>query len=302
MNNDRIGDLYDGRMGTEALQKSARRRIHWMCSQSAGGRILDLGCSQGVASILLGREGRDVVGVDRETDAVQAARQRLATEPEAVRGRVRFEVAEGGAMPFDSGSFDGVLLGEILEHQVSPRALLEAVDRVLQVGGTAVVTVPYGLFRYHDHKTSIYLGTLLDLLNERWDVGELVLIDRYLGVTLSKPAALTSREAVPWRKALALADHRVAAHDNTVDEQARELKRLRSEVDALRVTSAEQQRLSAEIEAARERAMNTARDLEDISDAERRLRSDLDATRLALARAEAERDEALRAASTAVEL
>jgi 2-polyprenyl-6-hydroxyphenyl methylase/3-demethylubiquinone-9 3-methyltransferase len=302
VNNDSIGDLYDGRIGTEALQRSARRRIHWMCGQARGNPVLDLGCSQGVASILLGREGREVVGVDREAKAVQAARERLALESQAVRGRVRFEIAEGGAMPFEDSTFHSVVLGEVLEHQVSPRALLRAADRVLQAGGTAVITVPYGLFRYHDHKTSIYLGPLIDLVRERWDVVEIVLIDRYLGVSLQKPGEGTPREAaVPWREALALADQRVAAHDTTVDEQARELERLRKEIEALRAEGVEQRNLSAEVEAARERTSTATRDLEELGHIERKLRSELDTMRLALASAEAERDEARRVADAVAE-
>jgi predicted RNase H-like nuclease (RuvC/YqgF family) len=171
------------------------------------------------------------------------------------------------------------------------------------VGGTAVITVPYGLFRYHDHKHSIYLRHLVDLVTEHWELVELVLIDRYLGLSLRKPVEGAAREVeVPWREALALADRRVAAHDKTVDEQMREIERLRTEVEALRAEQAERRNLSAEVEAARERALTTAHDLEELGHVERRRRSELETLRLALASAEAERDEALRTADAVAEL
>ncbi len=55
MNDDRISEVYKGEIWTDALQNRARRRIHWMCSQVVGDSVVDIGCSQGIASILLGR-------------------------------------------------------------------------------------------------------------------------------------------------------------------------------------------------------------------------------------------------------
>lgn len=294
MNNDRIGELVDGVIGTPAGQAAARRRVRWMCAHVHGDPVLDIGCSQGVASIQLGREGRQVVGVDRETGAIDAARERLQAEPEPVRGRVRFELAEASDLPFDAASFEAVLLGEVLEHQVAPHEMIAAADRVLAPGGSAVVTVPYGLFRYHDHKASIYLGPLLELLTERWEVDDLALIDRYIGVSLRKPATGVAAREVPWRAALALADERVADHDLTVDDQGRRLKRLRSETDALLGERGEQLRLRAELEATRERALAAEQRLEALEHSERQLRSELEVAQLANTRAEAERDEAQR--------
>src|SRR4051812_5591109 len=114
MNNDRITEVYDGVAGSPRQQRLARQRIHWMCSQQEGNRILDLGCSQGIASILLGREGHDVVGVDNELSAIRFARERLQKEERATRERVEFLHAEGGDLPLEDKSFDGVLLGEVI--------------------------------------------------------------------------------------------------------------------------------------------------------------------------------------------
>jgi 2-polyprenyl-6-hydroxyphenyl methylase/3-demethylubiquinone-9 3-methyltransferase len=296
VNNDRIGELVDGAVGTRAARLAARQRLRWMCRQAGGDPVLDLGCSQGVATILLAREGRNVVGVDRETGAIESARERLAAEPEPVRARVRFELAEAVDLKFAAGSFETVLLGEVLEHQVSPAELVAAADRVLAPDGTAVVTVPYGLFRYHDHKASIYLGPLLDLLCEVWQPTALTLISRYACVALRKPAPGATSRPIPWREALALADERVAAHDATIDEQGRQLIRLRSEVDALQAERGEQTRLQAELEAQRTRVAALEQELDALRNVERRLRGELEIERLGHVRALAERDEAQRLA------
>ena len=79
MNHDTIFERYESTQSPNT-RRATRRRVHWLCAQAQGTRILDVGCSQGVASILLGAEGRTVVGVDRERPALEEAERRLAQE------------------------------------------------------------------------------------------------------------------------------------------------------------------------------------------------------------------------------
>src|SRR4051812_23073599 len=105
MNNDRITELYNGEIGPSESQNRARTRIHWLCA-AATGDVLDVGCSQGIASLLLAREGHTVTGVDIEAGALDYARRALAQEEPHVAERVTFTFAEGGALPFADASFD----------------------------------------------------------------------------------------------------------------------------------------------------------------------------------------------------
>ena len=293
MNNDKIGELYDRRIGTPSSQQAARRRVHWMAERVRGDRVLDLGCSQGVASLLVARGGRAVVGVDREPGAIEAARERLRAESEAIQARVEFLVAEASDLPFGRRSFDTVLLGEVLEHQVLPDEMLAAADRVLKPGGTLIVTVPYGLFRYHDHKEPIYLGPLVDMLGRRATVVEVELIDRYLAL---RAVAGRSKSVRILRRALEVADGRVRALDADVDALRREAKQLQAQADELQTARRRIAELSSEGQAARARAAAAISEAQSLGYANRKLQSELDMTRLELIRAEAERDEALRVA------
>lgn len=47
------------------------------------------------------------------------------------------------ALPFHEAAFDGVILSEVLEHCVDPRAAVGEVFRVLKPGGLLLVTSPY---------------------------------------------------------------------------------------------------------------------------------------------------------------
>jgi ubiquinone/menaquinone biosynthesis C-methylase UbiE len=51
-------------------------------------------------------------------------------------------VADGNAVPFRSGSFDGLFAGEIIEHVPDPRTTLLEWNRVLKPGGIMVLTTP----------------------------------------------------------------------------------------------------------------------------------------------------------------
>jgi SAM-dependent methyltransferase/spore maturation protein CgeB len=193
-NADRISEVYKGEIWDAALQQRARDRIHWLISH-ARGRVLDIGCSQGIASLLMAREGHDVVGVDVELDRVAYALNDRAQEPPEVAERVHFLGASGAALPFADASFDTVLLGEILEHLDKPEAVLDEVARVLVPGGVVAITVPFGLSPHHDHRETFYAANLLDLVGGHLLPESITIVDRYLRVVATNGVADATRLA-----------------------------------------------------------------------------------------------------------
>ena len=98
-----------------------------------GLRVLDLGCRTGALTQHY-VEGNEVVGVDVDSAALQRTAERLGIET------VWADVEEG--LPFDDGSFDVVVAGELLEHLADPAAAVASVRRVLRPGGRFVGSVP----------------------------------------------------------------------------------------------------------------------------------------------------------------
>jgi len=95
-------------------------------------RILDCGCSGGtVAAALASRHF--VVGLDVLQPLLVEAGQR-GLKP------VHCDVSAG--LPFRDGSFDLVILGDILEHLVDPEKLVRETARVLVPGGRVIASVP----------------------------------------------------------------------------------------------------------------------------------------------------------------
>jgi ubiquinone/menaquinone biosynthesis C-methylase UbiE len=266
IDHDRIAEVYEGTVGSREFQQVSRRRIHWMCAQVGGPEVLDVGCSQGIASILLAREGHRVIGIDREHEAIRAARERLDQEEAQVRERVEFRVGEGRAVGVADGSFDAVLLGEVLEHQLDPGKLLDEARRVLRPGGRIVITTPYGIHPYPDHKEPLYLSALLERLSSKLSIAEIALVDRYAGVVAER-----SKERAPrvWRRALRVAESRLADQDEAVEKLRGLVSELREGARALERSLQEEDLTKRATEIQRDAARQRQADLEQrLADAE----------------------------------
>lgn len=99
-------------------------------SAHAGRRVLDLGCGLGGYTRALADRGFDVRGIDVSPEYVERARSL----------GVPVDLYDGGALPYEDGSFDSVAMLEVLEHLDDPAALLREARRVARRG--VLVSVP----------------------------------------------------------------------------------------------------------------------------------------------------------------
>ena len=97
-----------------------------------GKRVLDLGSRSGALTQHF-LEGNSVVGLDVDAAALEKAAA-LGIEP------VQADVED--PLPFEDGSFDAVVAGELLEHLQFPDALIAEIGRVLRPGGVLAGSVP----------------------------------------------------------------------------------------------------------------------------------------------------------------
>jgi SAM-dependent methyltransferase len=106
-----------------------------------GGKILDAGCGGGGMPLSLAEEAAMVVGID-PAPRFQDAGVRLARE----RGmrNLHFALADGMALPFETGAFDLVLSHAVIEHVADADLYLREMARVLAPGGHLYLsTAPY---------------------------------------------------------------------------------------------------------------------------------------------------------------
>jgi SAM-dependent methyltransferase len=94
--------------------------------------VLDIGCARGS----FGRhkpEGCRVVGIDIEDKALEAAKSYMSA--------CKVDLNDG-SLPFRDGSFDKVLIRNVLEHIESPWIIVNEIARVLRPGGLVISSVP----------------------------------------------------------------------------------------------------------------------------------------------------------------
>lgn len=131
--------------------------------RAKGFRFLDVGIGgSGYTVVEAARLGARAWGVDLSEVGVRAAARAAAeTLPPSALKRCRFEACPAEALPFKSGSFDGVASIAVLEHVAEHERAMAEIARVLKPGGRAYVAVPHAY-----EKTPLLLG-LLNRVNDR---------------------------------------------------------------------------------------------------------------------------------------
>lgn len=125
-----------------------------------GKRVLDVGCSSGYLARPLVARGCTVVGIEQDAAAAEAARE--------VCAEVLVGDAETIEFPFQSGAFDVVLCGDLLEHLRDPERFLVRVRPFLGPDGRLVATTP----------NVANWANRLGLLLGRWRYTERGILDR----------------------------------------------------------------------------------------------------------------------------
>ena len=159
MAQDRINEVYRGELFSDRARMAARARIGWICERVEGNRVLDVGCSQGIISILLARQGKIVTGIDVNKESIDYALNEAVKEDEEIRARLNFIHGDFQDYGFESESFDTVILGQVLEHVSNPTSLLEVTWRLCKPDGRVIVTTPFGFLDHPDHKHTYYLSS-----------------------------------------------------------------------------------------------------------------------------------------------
>ncbi len=128
-----------------------------------GERVLDL-ASPKLLAVHLAREGVDVTSVDAFEEEVGRWRRLTAGEQ-----NIRFEVADGRALPYPDATFDHAYSVSVLEHIPAggDRSALAELARVVKPGGRVVVTVPHAPKAYDEHRDRPLYGSG-DTFFQRW--------------------------------------------------------------------------------------------------------------------------------------
>lgn len=120
----------------------------------AGMRVLDVGCGRGDVTLMLARlvgTSGEAVGMDRDAQAVAAARQRAS---EAGVGNVSFEAGDLSAFAAGSEPFDAIVGRRVLMYLPDAGKALRDLTAALRLGG---------LVMFQEHDATMVPATLTPL-------------------------------------------------------------------------------------------------------------------------------------------
>ena len=127
------------------------------------GRALDVGCAVGRSSFELARTCGEVIGIDfsrrfvetasalksgeisyRRADEGDRSTPLVACVPAGIdRSRASFEVGDAMSLRADLGSFDVVLMANLIDRLNEPQRCLARLPSLVNAGGQLVITSPY---------------------------------------------------------------------------------------------------------------------------------------------------------------
>lgn len=139
-------DRHDERLWWKLMKPLERKRQAGILDYSWRGTVLDLGTRNGIiaAYVALTQAPDVIVGIDPDMAALDDARQIVSTN-QITTSRLEFVAAIGESLPFANGSFDGVIVTQVLEHVEYPERVLQEIVRVLRPNGSVLIGVPgYG--------------------------------------------------------------------------------------------------------------------------------------------------------------
>ncbi|MEO8878849.1 MAG: class I SAM-dependent methyltransferase [Gemmatimonadaceae bacterium] len=121
------------RFRVSVLKQAKWRELSRAAGDTRGKRALDLGTDNGVISWLFRQQGGEWSSADLTEHSATAISRTLGE---------RAIVLSDARLPWPDGSFDLIVVADMLEHVSDDRALLAEIARCLAIGGRAVLNVP----------------------------------------------------------------------------------------------------------------------------------------------------------------
>lgn len=270
---DYVAQAYMGHWGGAATVEKVRSRVHWIAAEARGTRVLDIGTSEGIVPILLGREGFHVVGIDINAEAIDYANQLLEQEPEAVRERISFRPISLFQQE-ETPQFDTVIMGEVIQHVSNVESFVCRALQTLAPGGRLILTTPFGVHPDRDHKHTFFISDMQALFASRGRIESLTVVDGYIRLLFRNEEPAAAQEQLP---ALALPDVLALTEEATFASQSllwRQIDQAGQRIEALQAQMEAAQQQAAQSDAARREQETALQEAgRELADLQERLRS-----------------------------
>lgn len=217
---DKISQVYLGEWGSAVFQKQARDRIDWFMDQITFGKVLDIGCSEGILPILLGRKGINVLGIDINPESIEYAHELLTKELPETAKNVKFLCCNILDDNNVEDSFDFVVLGEVIEHFNDPEIIIQKAIEFLKPEGILLITTPFGVLPDPDHRFTFTLSNFLNFfINKNITPQSLDVVDGYIRFSLYNNPSGKNHLKVFFDQLLEKTEHGLLSEQRRLYEQ-----------------------------------------------------------------------------------
>src|SRR5882672_3865730 len=136
MEQSRIWDYFHNE-GADSFRGARPRLLYLAGLVAPGADVLDIGVGDGTFERIASARGLRIHVIDPDAKAIERARNELGLGDRA-------KIGTGTALPWPDGSFDAVVVSEVLEHldDATLRGTLVEANRVLRPHGRLIGTVP----------------------------------------------------------------------------------------------------------------------------------------------------------------
>lgn len=136
---------WDELRALHSADAEVERRLAEALADAPLGHLLDIGTGTGRMAELFAAHAERVVALDKNLEMLRVARAKLQHLPTS-----QIELVQGdfAALPFADGSFDTVVLHQVLHFAPDPLPALAEAARVLRAGGRIAIVD----FASHDHE------------------------------------------------------------------------------------------------------------------------------------------------------
>lgn len=162
-------------------------------------KVLDCGCGEGFyLKIISELSNCELYGLDGDEVVLNRARQELNCS------RICLDQGDIYNLPYQDGTFDKIILSEVLEHLPDDIKALKEVKRVLKVGGILFITVPnynYPFFWdpinkilqtfFRTHIKEGFWSGIWNMHTRLYTVDEIVRVVKEVNLEIVIPQALT---------------------------------------------------------------------------------------------------------------
>ncbi len=159
-------------------------------------KVLDVGCSSGnFGKTLIKEKQCTVVGIDINEDDLKTAAKNLT---KAVRKNIEQDDLS------DLGTFDYILMADIIEHVIDPISVLKKIKKLLSENGKLVFSVP----------NMANIANRIELLGGRFEYTEFGLLDE---------THLHYYDRIEFEKVMNLAGFKVKKYNNTIRDVPKQI-------------------------------------------------------------------------------